>query len=69
MIQVKNLDFSYPGSKVEALSQVSFEIPKGEVFGFLGPSGSGKSTTQKILYRWLKGYSGQIKISGKALRP
>ena len=67
MIQVKNLDFSYPGASTQALSQLNFEIQKGDIFGFLGPSGSGKSTTQKILYRWLKGYSGEIKIGGKLL--
>lgn len=67
MIHVENLNFSYPSAKTQALYQLNFDIEKGEVFGFLGPSGSGKSTTQKILYRWLKGYSGQIKIGGKAL--
>ena len=36
------------GQKV-ALEEISFEVNKGEIFGFLGPSGSGKTTMIKIL--------------------
>ncbi|MGB3589527.1 MAG: ABC transporter ATP-binding protein [Tunicatimonas sp.] len=46
---------------------ISFAIEAGEIFGFLGPSGSGKSTTQKILYKLLDGYDGQVQIQGRNL--
>ena len=49
MIKVQNLYHSYSNDDNYAVSDVSFEIKKGEVFGFLGPSGAGKSTTQNIL--------------------
>ncbi len=67
MIKVEKLDFTYPGATEATIKGLDFEVEKGEVFGFLGPSGSGKSTTQKILYRLLKGYSGNIMVVDKPL--
>ncbi len=67
MIKVKNLSYTYPGATTEVLKDLNFDISKGEIFGFLGPSGAGKSTTQKILYRLLKDFKGEIEIGGKAL--
>jgi len=68
MIRVTNLSFSYLQAKEFAVKDISFSIPKGEIFGFLGPSGSGKSTTQKILFKLLSGYSGSASIDNKELR-
>jgi fluoroquinolone transport system ATP-binding protein len=65
MIEVKNLEFSYPGVSGLAVNGVNFNIEPGEIFGFLGPSGAGKSTTQKILIKILKPTSGSINIMGK----
>lgn len=48
----------------EALSDVSFTIPKGEIFGFLGPSGSGKTTLIKILTAQLEQTAGQAEVLG-----
>lgn len=68
MLQVEHLSFQYPGSNDDTLQNLSFSIDKGEVFGFLGPSGSGKSTTQKILYKLLTGYRGDIVFENKPLQ-
>jgi fluoroquinolone transport system ATP-binding protein len=65
MIQVKNLSYSYKSSKTQAISNLSFTIKSGEIFGFLGPSGAGKTTTQKLLIGLLKGYEGSIKLFDK----
>lgn len=46
----------------DALSDVSFSIPKGEIFGFLGPSGSGKTTLIKLLTAQLNPTSGQASV-------
>ncbi len=68
MIKVENLSYAYPKSKETVLKNLSFEINEGEIFGFLGPSGAGKSTTQKILYKILHGFSGEISIKNKPLK-
>lgn len=62
MIQVQNLTKRYSG--VTAISDVSFEVSKGEVVGFLGPNGAGKSTTMRILTGYLPATSGTAKIAG-----
>lgn len=68
MILVDNLQFQYPKNDSLILKGISFEIEKGELFGFLGPSGAGKSTAQKVLYKTLSNYSGEVKIDGKNLK-
>jgi len=68
MIDVKGLQFTYPGQKERTLHGLNFEIPRGEIFGFLGPSGAGKSTTQKLLIGVLKGYQGSVKVMDKEIR-
>lgn len=60
VIQVERIRKRF-GNK-DALSEVSFSIPKGEIFGFLGPSGSGKTTLIKILTAQLNPTSGQASV-------
>lgn len=67
MIDVNGLTFAY-GASTPAISELSFSIGRGEIFGFLGPSGAGKSTTQKILMKLLPGYRGDVVVMDKALR-
>ena len=47
-----------------AVDRVSFEVKKGEIFGFLGPNGAGKTTTIKILCGLLTPTSGEARVSG-----
>ena len=68
MLNVQNLEFTYPKSKKKAVDGISFEINKGEIFGFLGPNGAGKSTTQKVIIGLLKEYNGQVELMGKDLK-
>lgn len=65
MIKVKNLYHSYKKDDVYAVNDISFDIAKGEIFGFLGPSGAGKSTTVNILAGLLDLQKGEIIIDGK----
>jgi len=64
MIKVEGLYHSYNNDEQYAVKNASFEIPKGEVFGFLGPSGAGKSTTQGILTGLLPLQQGQVTVAG-----
>ncbi len=64
MIKVKNLYHSYNNDDVYAVNDISFEIEKGEIFGFLGPSGAGKSTTQNILVGLLQLQQGEVEVAG-----
>ncbi|MDE0584836.1 ATP-binding cassette domain-containing protein [Planococcus sp. A6] len=59
-ISVQNIRKAFGGNM--ALKDVSFEIPKGEIFGFLGPSGSGKTTLLKILTAQLEATDGHAAV-------
>ena len=50
-----------------AVDDLNLEIPKGEIFGFIGPNGSGKTTTIKILCGLLKPTSGESYVLGKKI--
>src|SRR6478736_9651527 len=47
-------------SRVRALNDVSFNVPKGSVFGILGPNGSGKTTLLSIILDVLKANKGNF---------
>ncbi|GHO46639.1 ABC transporter ATP-binding protein [Ktedonospora formicarum] len=62
IIEVESLTKRY-GSK-RGISDVSFQVQEGEVFGFLGPNGAGKTTTIRLLMALLRANSGQARIAG-----
>ncbi len=62
MIEIKHLVKRY-GSLL-AVNDISFEINRGELFGFLGPNGAGKTTTMKILAGLLQPTAGEVRIDG-----
>ncbi|MBI4471568.1 MAG: ABC transporter ATP-binding protein [Acidobacteria bacterium] len=65
-VQVENLHHSY-GSR-RALAGVSFDVPKGEIFGLLGPNGGGKTTLFRILSTAFPPTSGTARIFGLDVR-
>jgi lantibiotic transport system ATP-binding protein len=62
ILSVNNLSKNY--GYVRALNGVSFEVPKGSVFGILGPNGSGKTTLLGIVMDVLKATSGTYSWMG-----
>src|SRR3954451_1418308 len=61
-VEVKDLVKRF-GSFV-AVDHVSFQVGRGEIFGFLGPNGAGKSTTIRILCGLLSPSSGRASVNG-----
>lgn len=61
-VEASELTRIYGGRK--AVSEVSFNLNKGEVLGFLGPNGAGKSTTMKMITGNLAPSAGSVKICG-----
>ncbi|MBS2020726.1 MAG: ABC transporter ATP-binding protein [Deltaproteobacteria bacterium] len=53
--------------KVEAVRSVSFEVQRGDIFGFLGPNGAGKTTTIKMLTGLIAPTGGKATIFGEAV--
>lgn len=64
VLQVNQLSKNF--GKIQALNQVSFEVPQGSVFGILGPNGSGKTTLLSIVTDVLKPTTGNFFWFGKA---
>ena len=58
LVRVRNLWVSY--GDFQAVRGISFDIPKGEVFGFIGPNGAGKTSTIRVLSTLQKPRSGRV---------
>lgn len=50
------------------IDHLTFDVPSGEVFGFLGPNGSGKTTTIRMMVGLMKLTDGEIAIKGHSIR-
>ncbi|EPT00005.1 hypothetical protein FOMPIDRAFT_129886 [Fomitopsis schrenkii] len=68
-IEFQNVSFSYDGRN-QALSNISFKVPKGSSVALVGESGGGKSTVLRLLYRFydLQEGDGHILIDGQDIR-
>ena len=62
MIEVEHLTKRY--GPTLAVSDVSFEVQKGEVLGFLGPNGAGKTTTMRVITGYLPPSEGRVRVAG-----
>lgn len=62
-IEVIDLKKTYRGG-IEAVRGISFQIERGEIFGFLGPNGAGKSTTIMMLTTLIKPTGGGAAVNG-----
>jgi len=62
MIEIEGLSKKF--GKLVAVDNISFQVPRGEIFGFLGPNGAGKTTTINILCTLLKPSGGRASVNG-----
>lgn len=70
ILEIKNLKKEFimgNNRKIEAVKGITFNVRRGEVFGFLGPNGAGKSTTISMLTTQKIATAGEILIDGKSL--
>ena len=68
VIEFDHVSFSYDGKK-KVLSDIDFTIRKGERIAIIGKNGAGKSTAAKLLCGLIRPSEGEIRLSGKDIRP
>ena len=71
ILQVKNLSKTFHsanGLTIPAVTDISFEIRRGEIFSLVGESGSGKSTTGRCIIGLERPDSGKIQFTGKLMQ-
>ena len=61
-IVLRNVSHNYGGHA--ALSDVSFSVGRGEIFGFIGPNGAGKTTTIRCIATLMEPTSGSVEVMG-----
>jgi ABC-2 type transport system ATP-binding protein len=65
ILQLRNVTKRIGGKTI--INGLSFDVPKGEVFGFLGPNGAGKTTTIRMMVGLMKITEGEILIDGQSI--
>ncbi|RSK25789.1 ATP-binding cassette domain-containing protein [Bacillus sp. HMF5848] len=66
VLQLKNVSKTIKGKTI--INALSFEVMRGEVFGFLGPNGAGKTTSIRMMVGLMQITSGQILIDGTCVQ-
>ncbi len=64
LIELKHVSFTYPGSRVQALEDISLTIHEGEYIALVGRNGSGKSTLVRLFNGLRKASSGAVSVLG-----
>ena len=65
VIEVSHLVKTYSGRNgVRAVRDITFQVPRGEIFGFLGPNGAGKTTTIRCMLDLIRPTRGRISLFG-----
>ena len=67
MLKIYHLTKTYPGGKV-GVDDLSLEVKKGEIYGFIGHNGAGKTTTIKAIVGLHDFEQGSISIDGIAIK-
>jgi len=64
-LQIRGLEFTYPGSNAPALAGLDLDLPPGRRVAVVGPSGAGKSTLAHLLLRFWDPTAGKILLAGR----
>ncbi len=65
ILDVHKLRFQYPNSDIDAVSDVSLKVSRGEVVAVMGENGSGKTTLLHLICGLLRPTAGEVKVDGK----
>jgi ABC-type multidrug transport system fused ATPase/permease subunit len=68
VVAVRDASYRYPGTTVDAVRDVSFEVAPGETVALVGASGAGKSTIAKLLLRFHDPDRGSVTVDGHDVR-
>ena len=63
-VEFYHVNFSYPGTEVEVLHDISFRIGQGQTVAIMGATGSGKSTLVNLILRFYRATDGKITVNG-----
>ncbi|MDC0625315.1 ABC transporter ATP-binding protein/permease [Alphaproteobacteria bacterium] len=66
-INLKNIHFNYPNSKLSALKNINLNIPANSTVGFIGTTGSGKTTIVDIILGLLEAQKGTLEVDGQVI--
>lgn len=67
-LEFRDVSFAYPGCDVNALSNISFKVQRGQTLAIIGSTGSGKTTLMNLIPRFYDVSSGSIFLDGRDIR-
>ncbi len=67
-VEFKNVSFTYEGSELPALDNISFRVEPGQTVALVGPSGGGKTTAASLIPRFWDVSSGSVEVGGVDVR-
>src|SRR5579862_809323 len=67
VVELRRVSKEFPGG-VQAVNDISFEVPSGRIVALLGPSGCGKTTTLRLINRLEEASRGEVLVRGHNVR-
>ncbi|MFD2239262.1 ABC transporter ATP-binding protein [Aureimonas populi] len=67
VLRLRSVSFTYPGAEGAALTDITFDIPRGQVTALIGPSGAGKSTLVDLALGLTEPSAGEIRVDDEPL--
>lgn len=68
MVEFSHVGLTYQGAGAESLTNIDFQVKKGETIGIIGGTGSGKTSLVHLIPRFYDATAGEVKINGKNVK-
>ncbi|NLK76613.1 MAG: ABC transporter ATP-binding protein [Clostridiales bacterium] len=68
MVEFSHVGLTYQGAGAESLTDIDFQVKKGETIGIIGGTGSGKTSLVHLIPRFYDATAGEVKINGKNVK-